>query len=103
MRIVEFTKQSGDTSHFTNGWYIAATGEVFYTKKELPFVMTKMVNLHKAPSANSLGLLNTVFGITLFLFVLSGLLMFPFQSKAFKKGMIYTAIGLALSLVLIFV
>ena len=41
-------KTEGDLLLFKDGQYNKATGFVKYTKKELPFVLTRMTHLHKA-------------------------------------------------------
>lgn len=102
-RDLEFTAQRNDTSFFKQGWYIAATGDVHYIKKELPFVLDKFVQLHKAKSAQTLAPINIVFGLSLLFFVISSFWMYPLKSKIFKKGMIFTLAGLALALILLFV
>lgn len=102
-RDLEFTETRSDTSFFKNGWYLSATGEVHYTKKELPFVVDKFVHLHKAKSAETMAPLNVVFGLSLFFFVISSFWMYPIKSQVFKKGIVYTLVGLALALILLFV
>jgi hypothetical protein len=103
VRDLEYTAISNDTAYFKNGWYVANNGHVFYTKKELPFVMDKLVKLHKAKSANPLSALNVTFGLSLLFFVISSFWMFQFKSKIFKKGLLFTTVGLLLAIVLLFV
>lgn len=100
---LEFTSTNNDTSFFKNGWYIAKTGTVFYTRKELPFFLGKMVSLHKTKSANPLSPLNVLFAATLFFFVVSSFWMFQPKSKIFRRGLIFTTVGLVLALILLFV
>ena len=102
MRNFEITKTSNDTLYFENGFYNKKTGAVKFTKKELPLILKKMTNLHKAQSKDRLSLLNVFFGISLFFFVVSSFWMFNIKSKAFKRGMIYTFAGLILSIILIY-
>lgn len=96
----EVKEQKGDLILFKEGTYNAKTGEAKYTKKELPFVLKKMTELHKSDSKHKFYLLNTIFGISLFFFVISSFWMFNPKSLIFKKGMIATVIGLALALFL---
>jgi hypothetical protein len=72
-------------------------------KKELPFVLNKMTQLHKSQSKDRLSPLNTFFGISLFFFVISSFWMFNTKTKAFRRGMYYTIAGLVLALILIFI
>lgn len=103
MRDIEFTKVSNDTAYFKNGWYHTISGTVNYTKKELPYVVSKFVNLHKSKSADTLSPLNALFGVSLFFFVISSFWMYPLKSKILKKGLLYTTIGLVFSIILLFI
>lgn len=99
----EVTKTENGILHFKEGTYNSATGAAKYTKKELPFVLNKMTQLHKSQSKDTLSPLNTFFGISLFFFVISSFWMFNVKSKAFKRGMYYTAAGLILAIILVFI
>lgn len=96
-------EQKGDLIVFEEGTYNAKTGEANYTKKELPFFLKKMTDLHKSDSKHKLSVLNTIFGISLFFFVISSFWMFNPKSRIFKNGMIITALGIALALFLILI
>lgn len=98
----EVDKTKGDVMYFKQGTYNIKTGEAKYKKKELPFVLDKMTKLHKSQSKDTLSPLNTFFGISLFFFVLSSFWMFPPKSKIFRRGMVFTAIGILLALLLTF-
>jgi hypothetical protein len=96
------TKTEDGIVYFKEGTYNSLTGKADYTKKELPFVWDKMTKLHKAKSENELSPLNTFFGICLLFFVISSFWMFPPKSKVFKRGMVFTAIGIVIALLLTF-
>ncbi len=100
---LKIDKEEGSMVYFKQGTYNKATGEAKYTKKELPFVLKKMTELHKSDSKHKYHLLNTAFGVALFFFVISSFWMFNYKSKIFKKGLIYAGIGFVLSLILLFV
>lgn len=100
---LEIKKTENGISYFKEGTYNSATGEAKYTKKELPFVWDKMTKLHKAKSEQTLSPLNTFFGICLLFFVISSFWMFPPKSKVFKRGMVFTAIGIVIALLLTFI
>lgn len=102
-RDLEFNEVKTDTSFFKDGWYIPQSGEVEYLKKELPFILDKFVQLHKAKSAQTMAPLNVLFGVSLLFFVISSFWMYPIKSNIFKKGIIYTIIGLAMAILLLFV
>ena len=97
---LEVKEQKGDLVIFKEGTYNVKTGEAKFTKKELPFFLKKMTDLHKSDSKHKLSLLNTIFGISLLFFVISSFWMFNPKSRIFKNGMIVTALGVILALVL---
>lgn len=96
-------KEENNVLYFRDGNYNSETGEALITKKELPYVLDKMTHLHKAKSGDPLYFLNIFFGIALLFFVLSAFWMYLPKTDVFKKGMIYTAAGIVLTLVLLFV
>ena len=98
----EIEKQEAEIVVFKQGTYNSKTGEAKFTKKKLTNNQKKMTNLHKAESKNKLAPLNIFFGISLFFFVISSFWMFNTKTKAFKRGMIYTAAGLVLSVILVY-
>lgn len=57
-------KTEWDIVYFNNGTYNLATGDTKYTVKELPFVIKKFTNLHKATSSSPLYFLNIFFGVS---------------------------------------
>lgn len=100
---LEVEKTEGSILTFKQGTYNTKTGEAKYSKKELPFVLDKMTKLHKAQSKDTLSPLNTFFGISLFFFVISSFWMFNPKSKIFKRGIIFTIIGIVVSIILLFI
>ncbi len=96
-------KINGDTVVFKQGTYILSTGMAEYTLKEYAFVVKKMTNLHKASTKNPLFYLNIFFGVSLFFFVVSSFWMFMPKTSIFKKSMYFTAAGIILTLVLLFI
>lgn len=100
---LEIENKIGNIAYFKQGAYNLTTGEVKYSKKELPFILDKMVKLHKAQSKDTLSPLNTFFGIALFFFVISSFWMFNPKSKAFKRGMLFTIAGIIVSIILVFI
>ncbi|MDQ1097497.1 MULTISPECIES: PepSY domain-containing protein [Chryseobacterium] len=100
---LEVEKTENGVLYFKQGTYNSVTGQAQYDKKELPFVLDKMTKLHKSQSKDSLSLLNTFFGISLFFFVISSFWMFKPKTKAFKRGMIFTIAGLIVSIILLFI
>jgi hypothetical protein len=98
---LEVEKTEGNILHFKKGTYDSTTGKAKYSKMELPFLLDKMVKLHKSQSKETLSPLNTFFGISLFFFVISSFWMFNPKSKAFKRGIKFTIAGLIISVILL--
>jgi hypothetical protein len=96
-------KDDGTFLYFKEGTYNKVTGKAIYTKKELPFVLEKMTNFHKAQSGDPLFFLNIFFGLGLLFFVVSAFWMFIPSSSIFRKGMLFVAGGIALALILLFI
>lgn len=99
----EVEKKEGDLLKFKQGTYNSVTGQVNYTKKELPFVLDKMTKLHKSQSKDTLSPLNAFFGFCLFFFVISSFWMFNTKSKPFKRGIKFTVAGLVIAIILLLI
>ena len=102
-RNLKITKEENGILYFQNGQYNKETGEVKFTKKDLPYVLKQMTRLHKANTESPIFWLNIIFGVSLLFFVISSFWMFFPGSDIFKKGMYFTAAGIILALVLLFV
>lgn len=99
----EIEKEEGNLVYFTGGNYNKETGVAIYTKKELPYVLKKMTDMHKATSNSPLFFLNIFFGASLLFFVLSAFWMFLPKTTIFKKGLFFAAAGLVLALLVLFI
>jgi hypothetical protein len=100
---LEFQAVDGFIATFKQGNYNLETGDVSYTTKALPLVLDKMTHLHKAKSADPLYVLNIFFGLALLFFVLSSFWMFLPGTSIFKKGLYFSAAGMALVIILLLV
>lgn len=100
---LEVSSIDGAIFTFQNGTYDSNTGAVSYTVKRLPFVLDKMTKFHKAKTGQPLYYLNIFFGFALLFFVVSSFWMFLPSSKLFVKSMYFTAAGIVLTLILLFV
>lgn len=85
-----------------SGTYNVVTGEVRYKVKELPYVLKKMTDMHKANTKSPLFFLNIFFGLSLLFFVISAFYMFLPKTTVFRKGLYFAAGGILLALVVIF-
>ncbi|MEY4905579.1 MAG: hypothetical protein RLZZ292_3394 [Bacteroidota bacterium] len=96
-------REEGDVVYFKDGTYNKKTGVADYKTEELPAVIEKMTHLHKARSGDPLFFLNVFFALSLLFFVVSSFWMFMPTTTIFKKGLYFTAAGLILTLILLFV
>lgn len=103
IRELQVTGTDGAIVSFAQGTYNKETGVAIYTTKELPLVLNKMTQLHKANTKQPLFFLNILFGLSLFFFVVSSFWMFMPGTDVFKKGLYFAAAGLVIALVLIFI
>ena len=103
IRRLVFDTIEGNVAKFKSGQYNLKTGAVSYSVKKLPFVLEKMTHLHKANSSHPLYFLNIFFGLALLFFVLSAFWMFLPKTPIFKKGLYFTAGGVILTLIMLFV
>lgn len=98
---VEQTQE--DVLYFAQGQYDRRSGVARYTTRELPYVLKKMTQLHKATTNSPVYWLNIFFGLALLFFVISAFWMFMPNTPIFKKGLYFTLAGLVLTLLLLFV
>jgi hypothetical protein len=103
IRELQVTGTDGAIVSFAQGTYNKETGVAVYTTKELPLVLNKMTQLHKANTKQPLFFLNILFGLSLFFFVVSSFWMFLPGTDVFKKGVYFAAAGLVIALILIFI
>ncbi len=102
IRGLKISKTEGDLVYFQQGTSNTKTGEASYSKKELPFVVNKMIDLHKATSSKPLFFLNVFFGSSLLFFVISSFWMFIPSTDIFRKGVYFSLGGLIFALLIIF-
>ncbi len=88
---------------FKQGTYDKESGVAFVSKQELPTILKKMENLHKATTDSPLYWLNIFFGVSLLFFVISAFWMFLPSTSAFKKGLYFSLAGIILTLILLLV
>ena len=103
IRDLKFSKVEGDLEYFDRGTYNNKTGEVLYTSMELPFVLNKLTQLHKASTKDPLYYFNIFFALSLLFFVVSAFWMFKPQTSIFKKGLYFTVAGFILMMIMLYV
>lgn len=105
LRLREFRidKEENGVLFFEQGTFDTKTGKAHYTKSELPKILEKLTQIHKASTKQPLYFLNLFFGLALLFFVISSFWMFMPSSSIFKKGMYFAVAGIVLTLILIFI
>jgi len=102
LRSLVVEKTEGDTVYFQKGTYNRTTGIVSYYDKALPSFLEKFNVLHKKSSGNITYIFSTIFGICLLFLAISSFWMFKPSTKMFRRGIVFTAIGLVLAILLLF-
>jgi len=102
IREFKVVKEEGNLVYFESGVYDKSTGLADYKVKELPLVLLKMTQLHKARSMDPLFFLNIFFGLSLLFFVISAFWMYMPGTSVFRKGLYFTAGGIVLTLLLLY-
>jgi len=98
VREINIVKSEGDIVYFRagdnikNGKYDKATGMVSYTEKQLPTLLNKLNERHKASSRNTVHLFSVVYGILLLFLAVSSFWMYKPGTKMFRQG-IYIALA----------
>ena len=94
-------KTEGDLVYFGNGTYNKTTGEAIYQSVSLPDFMNKLNGLHKASSQSKTHWFTTVFGVLMLFLAVSSLWMFKAKTKHFKRGVVISALGLLVAVVML--
>jgi len=104
IRDFKATKTEGDIVGFgKKNTYNKATAEVVTYKKQYGYVVGKITHLHKSTTNDPLYYLNVFFGLGLLFFVISAFWMYMPGGRILRKGLIFTAAGIILTLVMLFV
>ena len=88
--------------YFKGGNFNKSNGKVVMTKKEYPFLLDKMMKLHKATTNSPVYWLNIFFGLSLLFFVTSSFWMFLPKTSTFKKGLIFSILGFLMTILILF-
>jgi hypothetical protein len=102
LRKFKAERKEGDVVFFKEGTYNKKSGAAAYKTTSQPFIIEKMNNMHKAKTGDPLFFLNIFFGLSLFFFVISTFWMFTPKTTIFKKGMYFTAAGIVLTVIMLF-
>lgn len=89
--------------YFKEGNFNKTTGKAVITKKEYPYLLDKMMKLHKATTKSPVYWLNIFFGLSLLFFVISSFWMFLPSTSTFKKGIIFSLLGFLMTILILFI
>jgi uncharacterized iron-regulated membrane protein len=89
--------------YFKEGNFNKTTGKAVITKKEYPYLLDKMMKLHKATTNSPVYWLNIFFGLSLLFFVISSFWMFLPSTSTFKKGVIFSLLGFLMTILILFI
>jgi hypothetical protein len=103
LKKLKVDKEADGILYFKEGTYNSRSGEAVYTLKELPLILNKMTQMHKATTKDPLYYLNIFFGLSLLFFVVSAFWMFLPSTSVFRKGLYFTLAGIVLTLIMLFV
>jgi hypothetical protein len=103
VRNFKIEKEENGIVYFKQGTFNKATGVIKLTSKELPQILEKLTQIHKASTNEPLFFLNVLFGLSLLFFVISSFWMFMPKTEIFKKGIYFAIGGIILTLTLIFI
>ncbi len=101
MRSFKVEKNEDDIIYFGNGTYNKTTGLAKYTENSLPAFLNKISGLHKASSKSKTHWFTIVFGVLLLFLAISSFWMYKKSSKSFKRGMVFSAIGLVAAIIML--
>ena len=100
---LEITKEVNNMVYFDGGQYNKQNGEVIYHQMQLPYVLSKMQKLHKATTKSPVYWLNIFFGASLLFFVISAFWMFLPETAIFKKGVVFSLLGIIMTFIILFI
>lgn len=103
VRDFKIEREENGIIYFKQGSFNKTTGVAEVTSKELPRVLEKLTQIHKASTKSPLFFLNIFFGASLLFFVISSFWMFIPKSDIFRKGIYFVIGGIVLTLILIFI
>ena len=92
----------GDSIVFDGGFYIQSTGELDYTYKAQPKLLSKFNSFHKSSTRSTFHLVAIIYAILLFFLAISSLFMFKPGTRKFFRGIVITIIGIVATLLMIF-
>ncbi|MCG2588956.1 hypothetical protein [Rhodohalobacter sulfatireducens] len=103
LRMRRFSVESEDAEiiDFGTGTYSKETGLATYSVYQLPVILERFNDLHKTMSSGAASPFTTMLGFLLLFMAVSSFWMFKTTTAQFKRGMIFTAVGIVASIALL--
>lgn len=98
---LEITDNQPQLIVFKEGTYNKNTGVVVERKMVYPYLLDKLIHLHKATTNSPAYWMNILFGASLLFFVISSFWMFLPHTDVFKKGVYFSLAGVIMTIVLL--
>lgn len=98
---LEITDNQAQLIVFKGGTYNKITGVVVQRKMVYPYLLDKLIHLHKATTNSPAYWMNILFGTSLLFFVISSFWMFLPHTDVFKKGVYFSLAGVIMTIVLL--
>lgn len=98
---LEITDNQPQLIVFKGGTYNKETGVVVERKMVYPYLLDKLIHLHKATTNSPAYWMNILFGASLMFFVISSFWMFLPHTDVFKKGVYFSLAGVIMTIVLL--
>jgi len=98
---LEITDNQAQLIVFKGGTYNKNTGVVVERKMVYPYLLDKLIHLHKATTNSPAYWMNILFGTSLLFFVISSFWMFLPHTDVFKKGVYFSLAGVIMTIVLL--
>lgn len=93
------TEEKDGVLYFQNGSYDSATGLASYMIKDYPAPMNKFVEMHKAIGQSKINkVFSILMGASLLFLSVSSFWMFKKGSKLLKRGLVFSAVGILVTI-----
>jgi len=84
-----------------DGQYDRQSGAVTFVEKRLPSWLDKLNQLHKTSSSNTIHWFSVLYGVLLTFLAVSSFWMFKPSTRQFRRGMVFSAVGVAAAAALV--
>lgn len=103
MRRFRVESESDNFVYFESGTYNKETGLASYSSYELPSILDRFIRLHKTESGSIRSYFTVALGISLGFMAISSLWLYKPGTNRSKRGFILTAVGVVVSVLLLWI